>query len=423
MFIDGEDFMKIYEVGGALRDFILNKIPKDKDYLVFGSNENEMKSLGFIAVGKQFPVFLHPKTHEEYALARKEKKTGSKHTDFEFIFDKTVTLEEDLNRRDFTCNALAFDPEKKHFFDFHNSIADIKNKTLRCVNKKSFKEDPLRVLRMCRFAAQLDFEVEYETLKLSKEVVREGGLKYLSAERIFYELERALECPKFFKFITVAHECEALKEILPEVNELWNVPEKPKYHPEKNSGDHMILCLKQSENFNARVKFAVLLHDIGKILTPKDTLPSHKNHDERGVHLIKGICSRLNIPKKYRNFAIICTKYHMRSFFINEMNVSTLVEFVESITKSKDDLEDFINVCFADTFGTLKNYSKKDYETFEQKANLLRFVFEKISKIHATEMPHFDKLEKNKSFSSKYREYKISEIKKALENEKINKKL
>lgn len=411
--------MQIYEVGGAVRDRILGKKPNDCDYVVVGSDESEMKKLGFIQVGHSFPVFLHPTTHEEYALARKEKKTGPLHTDFEFIFDANVTLEEDLMRRDFTCNALAYDPQKKVYLDFHNSKEDIENRILRHVSEH-FKEDPLRVLRMCRLSAQLDFEIAPETMEIAREMVREGELKNLSPERIFEELEKALKCPKFFRFIETAHECNALKEILPEVDELWNVPEKPLYHPEKISALHMLLCLRKAENYEAQTKFAVLLHDIGKTLTPNESLPSHVGHDLKGEQLIRQICARLKIPNKYRDFAITCTKNHMKSYFVHEMDVATLIDFVEVISKQNlEDLENFIKVCYADAFGTLQSYTEKDYRNFEYKAEILRSVFRGLDSIHATDMPNFKTLKKDASFKDAYREYKISMIKKILNAKKI----
>lgn len=402
--------MQIYEVGGAVRDRMLGKEPNDHDYVVVGSNEVEMKKLGFIQVGSRFPVFLHPITHEEYALARREKKTGPLHTDFEFIFDEKVTLEEDLMRRDFTCNALAYDIQKKISLDFHNSEDDIKNKILRHVSEH-FKEDPLRVLRMCRFSAQLDFKIAPETMKLAKEMVRNGELKNLSPERIFEELEKALKCPKFFKFIETSHECGALKEILPEVDELWNVPERPRYHPEKISALHIILCLKKAEDFDAPTKFAVLLHDIGKTLTSKESLPMHVGHDLKGEQLIRQICARLKIPNKYRDFAITCAKNHMQSYFVHKMDSATLIDFVEAISKQNfEDLENFIRVCFADAFGTLRNYTKEDYKNFGYKAEILRNVFKELASIHANDMPNFEKLKKDASFKKAYREYRASRL-------------
>ena len=234
--------MKIYEVGGCVRDKLLGKEANDFDHVITGATSNEMLRLGFKQVGKNFPVFL--KNGQEYALARQEIKTGDKHYDFKFIFTPDITLQQDLERRDFTCNALAYDKENDKIIDYHNGINDIKNKILRHVNSAHFPEDPLRVLRMCRFSAQLDFTIVPETLDLAKSMVSQGMLAHLSAERIWQEIYKALETPHFDKFILSMRECGALKDILPELDEMFSTPENPKTHPEGNVGAHTILAIQ-----------------------------------------------------------------------------------------------------------------------------------------------------------------------------------
>ena len=284
--------MKIYQVGGAVRDKILGKNPNDFDYVVVGSNINQMKKLGFLQVGKGFPVFLHPVTKQEYALARKEFKTGNKHTDFEFIFHSDITLREDLERRDFTCNAIAYDEENDKYIDYFGGIDDIKNKIIRHINADHFIEDPLRVLRMCRFAAQLNFEVDKHTLQLCSDMVSQGMLSFLSAERIWQEFEKAFATGRFYRFIELMHQIGALKEIMPEIDKLFSVAEYTKYHPEGNTGGHTLNSLKFVGDESSFVQFGVLMHDIGKGLTPVEELPSHKGHEIRGLDLIKNICKR-----------------------------------------------------------------------------------------------------------------------------------
>ena len=240
--------MKIYQVGGAVRDRLLGRIPNDSDYVVVGLTPDEMLRQGFTEVGKGFPVFLHPLTREEYALARKEIKTGDKHTDFEFIFDESVTLREDLERRDFTCNAIAYDEETGEYIDYFGGQDDIKNKILRHVNAEHFVEDPLRVLRLCRFSAQLDFDAAPATVELCRSMVQKGMLEHLTAERVWIELLKAMKTPAFYRFIELAREVGALKIILPEIEALWKVPERTDFHPEGNTGAHVLHTLKLAEN-------------------------------------------------------------------------------------------------------------------------------------------------------------------------------
>ena len=402
--------MKIYQVGGAVRDKVMNVRPQDIDYVVVGATIDEMKKMGFHQVGKNFPVFINPQNGSEYALARKERKTGNKHNEFEFIFDPSVTLKEDLERRDFTCNALAYDEETQEIIDEYNGLNDIKNKCLRAVNPTHFVEDPLRVLRLCRFTAQLDFTPTKKTLDLASRMVKEGMLQHLSSERIWQEILKALQTPRFEKFIETARTCEALKEILPEVEMLFQTPERTDFHPEGNSGAHTLLCLKQVAQSSAIIKFAVLLHDIGKTQTPKEILPSHHNHDYAGLELIKKICFRLKIPNEFKNFALLCCKQHMKLYLIRQMRLGTLVDFASNFLR-EDILESFISVCHADFFGRAYQISDEEKEIFLKNTTFLQKVTTILKDIKASDMPNFNEIPKDKDFAEHFRQYKIHQLK------------
>ena len=405
--------MKIYQVGGAVRDMLLNKKPHDFDYLVVGSTVEEMLAKGFQQVGIGFPVFLHPETKEEYALARKEIKTGNKHTDFEFIFSSDVTLEEDVQRRDFTINALARNPENGEIIDLVNGKNDLQKRIIRHINSEHFIEDPLRVLRMCRFAAQLNFDIAPETMELAKKMVAAKMLDHLFAERIWQEIKKALQTQHFEKFIITAKECGALQFILPEVEQLWQTPEKIQYHPEGNSGAHTILTLQQAQNLSEKVKFALLLHDIGKTQTPDNILPAHHNHEENGLPLIEKICSRLKIPNEYRNFALLCCEQHMRFRLLPQMKIGKAFDLVQIISKNfKDEnqMSDFIEVCRCDSNGRAKDIAPEENEEFDKAVHICFDIFNKAKDIRATDMPDFHNLKKDENFKKLYRDFVISQI-------------
>ncbi|MCQ2740895.1 MAG: HD domain-containing protein [Alphaproteobacteria bacterium] len=405
--------MKIYQVGGAVRDRLMGIEPHDIDYVVIGATPQELIAKGFHQVGKNFPVFINPENGFEYALARKEIKIGPKHTDFEFVFSPSTTLEEDMERRDFTCNALAYDEESKTIIDYHNGKEDIKNKILRAVNPSHFIEDPLRVLRLCRFAAQLDFTPDQGTLELASKMVAQNTLQYLSAERLWQEIYKALQTSHFEKFIITARQCGALKEILPEIELLFQTPERTDFHPEGNSGAHTLLCLKQVTEAAAKIKFAVLLHDIGKTLTPKDILPSHHNHDHAGLEIIKKICSRLKIPNDFRDFALLCCKQHMKLHLVRQMRLGTLVDFASAFLKNST-LKDFIEVCHADFLGRDYHITDEEKSTFKQNADFLRKVVDILKNIKASDMPNFNQMPKDKIFAEKFRQFQISVLKQFL---------
>lgn len=413
--------MKIYQVGGSVRDRLLGRHPQDIDYVVTGSSPEEMLARGFVRVGKDFPVFLHPESKEEYALARKEIKTGCRHTDFEFIFDTSVTLREDLERRDFTCNAIAFDLQTNEYIDPFNGRQDIQNHVLRHINAEHFQEDPLRILRLCRFAAQLGFSPAPETLELAAKMTAEGQLAHLSPERIWKELEKALRFPAFPQFIRIARTCGALKAILPEVDLLWQTPERTDYHPEANSGNHTLLTLEQAMDGNALIRFGLLLHDIGKTVTPAEILPSHHHHEQNGLDIIQAICARLKIPNHYRDFALMSCRYHMKLCKIPEMRIGTLVDFCEDLTRTGTaDIDNFIEVCRADMHGCKRTITKKEDLIFEQNAARLRQIVAILQGIKATDMPNFAVLPKDEHFGSLYREFRIQKVRQILHSAQNN---
>ena len=405
--------MQIFLVGGAVRDMVLGLPPHDSDYVVFGATPQQMLDRGFQRVGKDFPVFLHPQTHDEYALARKEVKTGDKHTDFKFVFGPQITPAEDMQRRDFTCNALMYDPESQKIIDLVGGVQDIQNRVIRHVNTEHFIEDPLRVLRMCRFAAKLDFDIAPETMKLAQDMTKTGMLKHLTSERIWKEIETALNTEHFDKFILTMRECGALNVVLPEVNKLWQIPERTDYHPEGNSGAHTILVLQQGYNLSPKIKFALLLHDIGKIQTPPDILPRHIGHDKAGVPLIEQICQRLKVPNQYRDFAVLVAENHMKFHCVPQMRNSKLVDFLGKLTdnfRNGKQMIDFMRACKCDSYGHGNaQTADKNADVFAAAERCLHnFKIQRALK--AADMPGFKTLPRDRTFKTRLLEYRARQI-------------
>lgn len=377
--------MKIYKVGGAVRDRLMGKIPNDNDYVVVGSTIDEMVSLGYTQVGKDFPVFLD-KNGNEYALARTERKSGDKHTDFTFDFNKEITLEEDVLRRDFTCNALAEDVNE-NIIDYVGGVKDIQDKVLRVVRPETFVEDPLRVLRMCRFRAQLGFDVDLPTYRLCQQMVKDSMLKHLSPERIWKEFEKALNTDRFDLFISTMFEIGALKEILPEIDKLFYTPENINHHPCGNTGTHTLLSIRKGYEFGLKPKeiFALLLHDVGKIMTPTDMLPKHHGHDDAGVQIIEKICKRLRVPSEYKDFAILCSKLHMKVKRVMEMRIGSVYDLVNDVTHFKDfsKLYNVFMVSISDTYGRDKEVSEKNKQHLNDGLNLCIQMYDTLKNISA----------------------------------------
>ncbi len=323
--------MKIYRVGGAVRDRLLGLPIVDCDWVVVGASEDEMLAQGYTRVGKDFPVFLHPDTHEEYALARTERKQGSGYTGFAVDVARSVTLEQDLARRDLTINAMAEEADGT-IIDPYGGRRDLAQRVLRHVTA-AFTEDPLRALRVGRFAARFDFTVAPETMALMRAITASGELDTLTPERVWRELERALGEAHPQRFFEVLRECGALRVVLPEVDALFGVPQPAQHHPEIDCGAHLMLCLAAAARAgaDARVRFAVLVHDLGKATTPAAKLPQHIGHEERSVGLLNGLCDRLRVPQACRELAVLVARHHTNVHRALELKASTVVDLLDKL--------------------------------------------------------------------------------------------
>ncbi len=346
--------MKSYLVGGAVRDELLGLVVKDRDYVVVGSTVDEMLAAGFQYVGKDFPVFLHPKTHEEYALARTERKTSPGYKGFAVHAEPTVTLDEDLARRDLTINAIAKDSEG-HYFDPFDGQEDLQKKTFRHVSD-AFVEDPVRILRVARFAARFtDFTVAEDTNQLMKAMVDAGEIDALVPERVWQELSKGLMEQKPSRMFEVLRACGALEKILPELNRLWGVPQTAKYHPEVDTGVHMMLVMDYaaSHHFSLPVRFAALTHDFGKGTTPKEILPRHIGHEDRSVDLLEVAAKRLRVPNDCLSLAKIVAKYHGKIHQVKVMRPAKVLQLLYDLDafRQTDRLHEFFKACESDLRG------------------------------------------------------------------------
>ena len=322
--------MQIYMVGGAVRDALLGLPVTDHDWVVVGATPEEMLAAHYLPVGKDFPVFLHPQTREEYALARTERKTARGYQGFAFQADPDVTLEEDLARRDLTVNAIAQD-EDGLLIDPFNGQGDLDRRVLRHVTL-AFREDPVRILRLARFAARFpDFSVAPETMELMRGMVRDGEVDALVAERVWQELSRGLMEDTPSRMFDVLRECGALVRLLPEVDRLWGVPQRAEYHPEVDTGVHLMMVLDMSARLAAPlpVRFACLTHDLGKGTTPVDVLPRHIGHEERSARLLKGLAARLRVPVECRELADVVAREHGNIHRSGEFSAGAIVRLLE----------------------------------------------------------------------------------------------
>ena len=330
--------MKIYLVGGAVRDKLLNRSIHEKDYVVVGATVDDMLAQGFKPVGKDFPVFLHPKTHEEYALARTEKKVSKGYTGFEFHAHPDVSLVEDLKRRDLTINAMALsispeNSQSNEIIDPFNGQKDLKNKIIRHVSP-AFSEDPVRILRVARFMARfkhLGFSIAPETLKLMGHMVVAGEVDALVPERVWQELHKALQEQSPEAFFQSLRDCGALEKLFPEMNHLFGVPSKAKYHPEIDSGIHTLMVLQQAAilSKDPEIRFAAAVHDLGKAITPMNQWPSHKGHEIKSIPLVKALCKRFKVPKSFTRIALITAQYHDLVHKALEIRASTVLDLLE----------------------------------------------------------------------------------------------
>jgi tRNA nucleotidyltransferase (CCA-adding enzyme) len=350
--------MQVYLVGGAVRDHLLGHPYHEKDYVVVGASPNQMLNLGYQPVGKDFPVFLHPETKEEYALARTERKSGTGYHGFEFHTDTSVTLEQDLIRRDLTINAMAMD-EAGHVHDPYNGQQDLADRVLRHISD-AFIEDPLRVLRVARFAARyhaMGFHVATETLDLMRQLTESGELNTLTPERVWKETSRALMESHADIYFEVLRSCGALKVLFPEIDALFGVPQRPEYHPEIDCGIHTMMSLQQAcrQNYDLDVRFAVLVHDLGKALTPAEELPRHIMHEERGVQPVTELCERFKVPTYTKQLAIAVCKEHLKCHQALNLKPGTLWRLLQrlDVLRRPERVEAFVQACECDSRGRL----------------------------------------------------------------------
>jgi tRNA nucleotidyltransferase (CCA-adding enzyme) len=358
--------MHIYKVGGCVRDELLGLPVKDRDWVVVGATPQDMLAAGYKPVGKDFPVFLHPQTHEEYALARTERKTAPGYTGFAFHAAPDVSLEDDLKRRDLTINAMA-ETESGELIDPYHGREDLDRRVLRHVSP-AFMEDPVRILRVARFAARLaafNFQVAEDTLQLMRGMVNNGEVDALVPERVWQETVRALGEATPTRFFDVLRDCGALARLFPELDRLYGVPQPEEHHPEIDTGVHTMLVLQQAARLSndPKIRFAALVHDLGKGITPKAEWPKHKEHEERGVPLVEALCERLRVPNDYRDLAILVTRYHLHYHRAAEM---TDEEFLETLMgldafRRPQRFEEFLLACEADSRGR-PDYEDQQYD-------------------------------------------------------------
>ncbi|MFA6901673.1 MAG: multifunctional CCA addition/repair protein [Gallionellaceae bacterium] len=343
----------IYCVGGAVRDGLLGLPVQDHDWVVVGATPEKMEALGFRPVGKDFPVFLHPDTHEEYALARTERKTALGYKGFAVYAAPDVTLEQDLSRRDFTVNAIA-QAQDGSLIDPYHGIDDLRAGILRHVSA-AFSEDPVRILRAARFVARFGFSIAPETLALMKSMVSNGEVDALVPERVWQELARGLMEKNPSRFITTLRDCGALKKILPEVDALFGVPQPPQHHPEIDCGIHTMMVLDDTakHDYTLEVRFAALMHDLGKANTPKDILPRHIGHEARSVDLLRALCERLRVPGECRDLGLLVARYHGDVHRARELRPDTIVRLFQNCDawRKPERFTQLLEACASDARG------------------------------------------------------------------------
>ena len=355
--------MNVYCVGGAIRDELLGRPVQDRDWVVVGATPDAMLARGFRPVGRDFPVFLHPETHEEYALARTERKSGCGYHGFTFHAAPDVTLEEDLARRDLTINAMARDADGT-LVDPHGGRADLERKVLRHVSP-AFAEDPVRILRIGRFAARFaDFSVAPETLALMRQMVAAGEADALVAERVWQELARGLMEAAPSRMFEVLRECGALARLLPELDRLWGVPQRADYHPEVDTGVHVMMVIDMAARLGLSLpgRFAALTHDLGKGTTPANVLPRHIGHEQRSVELLGPLCERLRVPADCRDVARLVARYHGDIYKVADLRPDTRVKILErcDALRRPERFVEILGACESDYRGRLGYAEKSD---------------------------------------------------------------
>ena len=367
--------MEVYQVGGAVRDHLLGREIKDRDWVVVGATGEELSDRGYKKVGADFPVFLHPDTAEEYALARTERKSGAGYKGFETSSSRDVTLEQDLARRDLTINAMAMRPDGA-IVDPYGGQEDLKRGILRHITG-AFVEDPVRVLRTARFAARFDFSIALETLNLMREIADSGELSSLIPERVWRELRGALNENHPARFLEELRSCGANRKVFPEIDRLFGVPQSEKYHPEIDTGEHVLLALTQAARRNAdeTIRFSVLVHNLGKGTTPAEIPPSHHGHEERGVELINEFCERLRVPREHRDLAVLVSRFQSKVHRADELKPATMVRLLQDIDalRRRERFDAFLEACTIDATGRL-GLQDRDYSQAERLRRALAIV-------------------------------------------------
>ena len=379
--------MQVFLVGGAVRDQLLGRTVVERDYVVVGATPERMLAENYLPVGKDFPVFLHPTTRDEYALARTERKSGVGYAGFTFYTSPDLTLEDDLIRRDLTINAMA-QADDGTIIDPYGGLDDLKQRVLRHVSP-AFVEDPLRVLRVARFAARyapLGFSIAPETLKLMQQLVDQGELNHLVPERIWKETQNALNEDRADVYFEVLRACGALKVIMPEVDDLFGVPQRPEYHPEIDSGIHTMMTLQRAceANYSDRVRFAALVHDLGKALTPVDMLPRHVQHEKRGIDPVQALCKRLKVPAQHQQLGELVCKEHLLCHQVLDLRAGTVWRLLQrlDVLRRPDRVEEFIQACECDSRGRL-GLENRPYP----QADFLREAMKRVTAIRAASLP------------------------------------
>jgi tRNA nucleotidyltransferase (CCA-adding enzyme) len=378
--------MQIYLVGGAVRDRLLGLPVTERDWVVIGGTGDELEALGYQRVGRSFPVYLHPETQEEYALGRTETKTGPGYRGFEVHADPDVTLEQDLARRDLTINAIA-QTKDGELIDPYGGQRDLENRLLRHVSD-AFREDPVRILRAARFAARFHdqgFRLAEETLELMRDMVAAGEVDALIPERIWKETLSALSATRPDIFFRVLRATGALRVIYPELDALFGVPQPERWHPEIDTGEHTLMVLLDSANRNCsdEVRFAGLVHDLGKGTTPKDQWPRHIGHEQRSVKLIKKLCTRIGVPNRFRDLAVPVALYHGLSHRVAELRPQTILKVLEALDvfRRPQRLDKFLSACKADARGRT-GHETDDYP----QAKIFITALEAACKVRASDL-------------------------------------
>jgi tRNA nucleotidyltransferase (CCA-adding enzyme) len=409
--------MNVFLVGGAVRDQLLGYPVTERDWVVIGETPQTMLAQGFLAVGKDFPVFLHPQTHEEYALARTERKTAPGYKGFAIHSAADVTLEEDLIRRDLTINAMAISSDGE-LIDPYGGQADLTAKIFRHVSP-AFTEDPVRILRIARFAARyahLGFTLAAETQVLMQQMVQAGEVDYLVAERVWAELHKALQEQTPSAFFLVLKDCGALERIFPEIHALFGVPQPEQYHPEIDTGIHSLMCLEQAAKLSPKpqVRLAALLHDLGKAKSPPSEWPHHYKHEKKGLPVLEQFCTRLRVPNEFKQLAAQVMEHHTHSHKAFELRASTLVDMLWAlgVFKKNHHLDDFLLACTADAQGRLG----KENEAYPQ-AQFLAQMAEVAN--HVDTQPVLQRGLQGAKIGEAIRELRMSAVKAHLKPDRI----